>query len=32
MTTALLVVSCLAAGLTTAMVRELLRDLGGRNE
>jgi hypothetical protein len=32
MTTALLIVSCLTAGLTIAMVRDLLRDLGGRNE
>lgn len=32
MTTALFIVSCLAAVLTIAMVRDLLRDLGGRNE
>lgn len=32
MTTALAIVSCLAVGLTIAMVRDVLRDLGGRNE
>ncbi len=32
MTTALFVVSCIAAGLTIAMLNDLLRDVGGRNE
>lgn len=32
MTTALFIVSCLTAGLTTAMLNDLLRDLSGRNE
>lgn len=32
MTTPLLVVSCIAAGLTIAMVTDVLRDLGGKHE
>lgn len=32
MTTPLLIVICLTAGLTIAMVRDLVRDLSGRNE
>lgn len=32
MTTALFIVSCLAAGLTIAMLADVLRDLSGRDE
>lgn len=32
MTTPLFIVICLAAGLTMAMLTDLLRDLSGRNE